>query len=88
MKDISSASTAVGSVDHLLSWTELREIIPYSRVQIWRLEREGGFPARITLGQNRVAWSLTEVQSWIEARKAARRTSAPDSATPEISQSA
>ena len=88
MTDILNASTTGGGLDHLLSWAELREIIPYSRVQIWRLEREGGFPARITLGQNRVAWSSVEVRAWISARKSERRTSAPDSATPEISQSA
>ena len=58
----------------LVSKKELRSVlgIPYSPQHIARLERTGGFPKRIKLGQNRVAWVLVEVEQWIESRMAPR----------------
>jgi predicted DNA-binding transcriptional regulator AlpA len=37
------------------------------------LEREGQFPKRIVIGENRVAWDEAEVDAWIEARIRAGR---------------
>jgi prophage regulatory protein len=39
----------------ILSFEELRSEkgIPYSKVHIWRLERDGKFPKRIPLGASR-----------------------------------
>jgi prophage regulatory protein len=47
-------------------------MIPFSDMQIWRLEQQGRFPKRIKLGVNRVGWDYCEVIAWIEARKAER----------------
>ncbi len=60
--------------DRLISAKERRELVPYSDMHIWRLERDNKFPRRIPLSDsgNRVGWSLREVQEWIEARKAGR----------------
>lgn len=58
--------------DRLISSKELRQLIPYSLMHIWRMEKAGRFPRRISLGPNRVAWSLSEVADWQEARKAER----------------
>ncbi len=58
--------------DRLISAPERRELVPYSDMHVWRLERDGKFPRRIPLGANRVGWSLREVQEWIEDRKAGR----------------
>jgi prophage regulatory protein len=58
--------------DSLISLRQLRTMIPFSAMHIWRLERDGRFPRRIKVGASRVAWSLKEVQDWIEARKADR----------------
>lgn len=44
-----------------------------SRVQAWRLERQGLFPGRIQLGVNSVGWLKHEIDSWILARAAERR---------------
>jgi prophage regulatory protein len=44
-----------------------------SRVQWWRLEREGKVPRRVQLGQNSVGWLKDEIDSWIRDRAAARR---------------
>ncbi len=46
--------------------------IPYSPAHIARLEAAGQFPKRIRLGQNRVAWLLSEVEAWIDERLAQR----------------
>lgn len=56
----------------LVDWKVLKTMIPYSRQQIARLELVGRFPKRVQLGQCRVAWVLSEVEAWIEARVANR----------------
>jgi predicted DNA-binding transcriptional regulator AlpA len=43
-----------------------------SRVQAWRLEREGLFPKRIQLGVNSVGWIASELDAWIVAKASAR----------------
>ncbi len=48
--------------------TILREKIPLSDSQIWRLERDGKFPPRIRLGPLAVGWFEDEIDEWIEAR--------------------
>ncbi len=58
--------------DRIISAPERRELVPYSDMHVWRLERDGKFPIRISLGANRVGWSLREIQQWIEERKAGR----------------
>jgi len=54
----------------LVSKKELRTIcgIPYCPAHIARLEKAGKFPKRIQLGQNRVAWLMSDVEAWIESR--------------------
>ncbi len=59
-------------VDRIIREQELRMIVPYSSMHIWRLERAGRFPARIRLGPNRVGWSLREVSDWLDEKKAER----------------
>jgi predicted DNA-binding transcriptional regulator AlpA len=39
-----------------------------SRVTIWRLERQGSFPARRRLSVNAVGWIEAEVEDWILER--------------------
>lgn len=43
-----------------------------SRVQWWRLERDGKVPRRIHLGENSVGWLRSEIENWITDRIAAR----------------
>ena len=42
-----------------------------SRTTLWRLEREGLFPQRNKLSENRIGWIEQEVLQWIESRKEA-----------------
>ncbi len=41
--------------DRIISAKERRSMIPYSDMQIWRLEKAQKFPPRIQLGPNRVS---------------------------------
>ncbi len=56
----------------LITRRELSLIIPFTLQHILRLEKSGQFPRRVRIGQNRVAWLLTEIEAWIAERKAAR----------------
>ena len=62
----------ITSVDRVIDRHELKKLVPYSFTHIGRLERRGLFPKRVRLGPNRVGWLLSEIQAWIEGRKAAR----------------
>ena len=56
----------------LIDKKELKDLIKYSPQHIARLEAVGQFPKRIRLGNNRVAWLLSEVEHWIDQRIAER----------------
>jgi predicted DNA-binding transcriptional regulator AlpA len=58
----------------LLSPADLRELgIPYSRVHLDRLERDGLFPQRVRIGGgNFIAWLEDEVAAYVDALAAAR----------------
>lgn len=46
----------------------LRHFTGLSRTTIWRLEREGNFPARIRLGYAGVGWRRSEIETWLATR--------------------
>ena len=58
--------------DRIIDKHERQRLVPYSHMQIWRLEKKGKFPKRVKLGPSRVGWVESEVIAWIEARKAER----------------
>ena len=62
--------------DKLLSYAELGDVlgVPYSRQHLRRLEAKGEFPARVKVGDRKVAWSMQEVRQWMEERKKVRET--------------
>jgi prophage regulatory protein len=62
----------------VLSYDDLRPTkgIPYSKVQLWRLEKRDEFPKRVPLGRGRHGWLETEIDDWILARAASRATEA------------
>ena len=68
---------STSETDRIISGREVREMVSYSLMQIWRLERDGRFPKRIKLGPGRIGWSLREIQDWIAARKAERDEEKP-----------
>ena len=52
----------------IITQKELANRVPYSPVQIWRLEKAEKFPRRIQLGPNRIGWVEAEVEAWLRKR--------------------
>jgi prophage regulatory protein len=53
---------------------QLRGLVPFSDVTIWRMERRGEFPKRVRLTEGgAVGWPEEEVRDWIAARLKDRR---------------
>jgi prophage regulatory protein len=50
----------------IIGWKQLKEMQPYSRQHISRLEKARNFPQRVRLGQNRVGWVLEEVEEHLQ----------------------
>jgi prophage regulatory protein len=57
--------------ERFLTLKEVLARTSLSRSQTYRLMAEGSFPASVSLG-SRVAWVESEIESWLEARIAAR----------------
>lgn len=47
--------------DKIIRSKEVQALTGLSRTTIWRLEREGKFPARVPLTASNVGWRLTDV---------------------------
>ena len=56
----------------LITKKQLHDMVPYTPQHILRLEKDGRFPKRVRIGENRVAWLLAEVEHWIAVRVAQR----------------
>jgi prophage regulatory protein len=63
--------------ERFLSEAQVRQRVPISRISLRRWEGRGAFPKRVKLGDTRVGWSESEIDEWIEARKAARDKTRP-----------
>jgi prophage regulatory protein len=53
-----------------LRLAEVQQLVPYSKMHIDRLEKEGRFPKRIHLGVGRVVWLQSEVMAWLQSKRA------------------
>jgi prophage regulatory protein len=62
---------------NLIRKSDVRTRVNLSDSHIWRLEKNGNFPARVRLGPNAVAWYEDEVDDWIESRPRAGGTQPP-----------
>jgi len=52
----------------ILKRAEVVKLVGLGYSTIWRLEKDGKFPARKQLSVARVGWRRDEVESWIEGR--------------------
>src|SRR5262245_24267789 len=60
---------AIGGVlMHILRTVDVTRLTGLSRTTLWRMERQGKFPARIRLSLNSVGWRDEEVRHWVETR--------------------
>jgi prophage regulatory protein len=71
MRAKDTSATLRGEV--FVSYFDLRAHgIPYTRVHLYRMMRNGTFPASIRLSPNRIAWRLSELENWKNSRPLAR----------------
>ena len=49
-----------------IDWKKLKELVPWCRAHVQRLEDAGRFPRRVRLGQARVAWVKSEIEEYIQ----------------------
>ncbi|EFC6021205.1 AlpA family phage regulatory protein, partial [Escherichia coli] len=54
--------------DRLVREKERKEITSISRSQAWKLEREGNYPPRKTIGKKSCGWLLSDLLWWIQTR--------------------
>ena len=64
--------------NEFLRWPRVRQLTGLSRSTIWRIEKNGQFPARRKLSANSVGWSLIELQAWMQSRSAATALAASE----------
>ena len=62
----------ISPLPRMITKAELRQIVPYTPQHILRLEKQNKFPKRVQVGANRVAWLLSEIESWVAERTSAR----------------
>ncbi|EEC9575320.1 helix-turn-helix transcriptional regulator [Escherichia coli] len=54
--------------DRLVREKERKEITSISRSQAWKLEREGNYSPRKTIGKKSCGWLLSDLLWWIQTR--------------------
>ena len=60
----------------IVRWRVVRGIVGLSRSTVWRMIQRGDFPGAIPLSPGAVGWARSEIDAWVQARKAARRSDA------------
>lgn len=53
--------------DRIIRYAEVQKKVGLSRTTIWRKERAGEFPKRISLGVGAVGWRESEINAWIDS---------------------
>lgn len=51
--------------ERLIFYDQLKEIVPFSRTTVWRLERDGNFPKRRRASAGRVGWLSSEIEDFL-----------------------
>ena len=54
--------------ERIIRAKEVVEITGLSRTTLWRMEKTGNFPARVSLGVGSVGWRYSKVHEWISRR--------------------
>lgn len=62
----SSPQKTPDALERILRIKEVTQLTGVSRTTIWRMERNGKFPARVQLGIGCVGWKRNEVAIWLE----------------------
>jgi predicted DNA-binding transcriptional regulator AlpA len=59
-----------------------------SRMTLWRMIREHGFPAGLMITPNRRVWAEDEVDAWIASRPTAKKLGTPKAPVETVAESA
>lgn len=60
------------SPNELILRKELLKLVPLAYATIWREEKRGRFPKKVSISAKRVAWRRSEIEAWLAERSAAR----------------
>jgi prophage regulatory protein len=63
-------SSSTPTIEKYIDQRELLSLIPFSRQHVARLEAADDFPRRINIGLRKIAWRLSDIQTWLEQREA------------------
>ena len=63
------SKSALSKLPRYVRREELRQIVPLADTTVYEMEKRGEFPKRIYLTARAPAWSLAEVEAWIEQRR-------------------
>lgn len=75
MSSKSSTSVSCQRLGELtLSPTQVSLKVGLSKPTIWRMRRQGDFPAPMQLSPGRIGWTRGAIDSWLESRSGERRT--------------
>lgn len=66
---VQSAAPSSSSTNKIIRSKEVQKLTGLSRTSLWRLERSGDFPSRVSLGPGSVGWQLGEVREWLDTRQ-------------------
>lgn len=56
----------------VLRYPQVKDRVGYSRMHLYRLERDGLFPKRVQLGPHSVGWLESEIDAWIVSKAGSR----------------
>ncbi|MCX7586142.1 helix-turn-helix transcriptional regulator [Phenylobacterium sp. 58.2.17] len=63
--------TASPPLKRMIRRRELREMVPLADSTIYEMEQRGEFPRRFALSPRCIVWDLSEVEAWLDKRRAA-----------------
>lgn len=64
----------MGKTDRIVRKPEVVNIAGVSSATLWRWERDGKFPKRISLGPNTAGWLESEINQWLKNLAQSRET--------------
>lgn len=60
---------ALQASDRVIKLDEVKTITGLSKTAIYRQEQAGDFPKRFKISKRSIAWSLKEIDQWVNSRK-------------------
>jgi predicted DNA-binding transcriptional regulator AlpA len=66
--ELQMPDTASLAPDTMLTMQQVRQLIPLSHSQLYRMIKAGTFPRPVRLSPNRIAFSATTINQWLADR--------------------